>query len=162
MVVRALAPVLVLSLVALASLLALGLAPGLALALGLAEKYSLSALRALSQAWRDQDLRPLLSPCHARRRPLGLYLRRSRESRRPFSSTSLRLYVGGVARTAPTCGAKLARLQIELLQRMLFRESRTLYIRCRQNGANLQRVMIGSDESSDGVRAAHPGAVWAL
>ena len=162
MVVRALAPVLVLSLAALASLLALGLAPGFALALGLAEKYSLSALRALSQAWRDQDLRPLLSPCHARRRPLGLYLRRSRESRRPFSSTSLRLYVGGVARTAPTCGAKLARLQIELLQRMLFRESRTLYIRCRQNGANLQRVMIGSDESSDGVRAAHPGAVWAL
>ena len=88
-VVRALAPVLVLSLAALASLLALGLAPGLALALGLAEKYSLSALRALSQAWRDQDLRPLLSPCHARRRPLGLYLRRSRDSRRPSSSTSL-------------------------------------------------------------------------
>ena len=160
-VVRALAPVLVLSLAALASLLALGLAlaPALELALG---QYSLSALRALSQAWRDQDLRPLLSPCHARRRPLGLYLRRSRESRRPFSSTSLRLYVGGVARTAPTCGAKLARLQIELLQRMLLRESRRLYIRCRQNGANLQRVMIGSDESSDGVRAAHPGAVWAL
>ena len=70
----------------------------------------------------------------------------------------------GVARTAPTCGAKLARLQIEMLQRMLFGESSTLYIRCRQNGANLQRVMIGS-KSSDGVWvlwAAHPGAVWAL
>ena len=86
LVVPVVAPV-VLSLAALASLLALGLAPGLALALGLAEKYSLSALRALSQAWRDQDLRPLLSPCHARRRPLGLYLRRSRKSRRPSSST---------------------------------------------------------------------------
>ena len=64
--------------------LALGLALALALGLALAE-YSLSALRALSQAWRDQDLRPLLSPCHARRRPLGLHLRRSRES--PSSST---------------------------------------------------------------------------
>ena len=80
-----LASLLVLSLAALASLLALGLAlaPALELALG---QYSLSALRALSQAWRDQDLRPLLSPCHARRRPLGLYLR-SRESRRPSAST---------------------------------------------------------------------------
>ena len=93
--VRALAPVVeplpALSLAALASLLALGLAPGLALALALAlvlalGQYSLSALRALSQAWRDQDLRPLLLPCHARRRPLGLYLR-SRESRRPSAST---------------------------------------------------------------------------
>ena len=80
------ASLLVFSLATLASLLALRLALGLALALALGE-YSLSALRALSQAWRDQDLRPLLSPCHARRRPLGLYLRRSRKSRRPSSST---------------------------------------------------------------------------
>ena len=83
---------LALALIALALALALvALALALALvALALAE-YSLSALRALSRAWRGQGLRPLLSPCHARRRPLGLYLRRSRlESRPPSSSTCQR------------------------------------------------------------------------
>ena len=92
----ALALALALALVALALKLKLALAL-IALALALARialalaEYSLSALRALSRAWRGQGLRPLLSPCHARRRPLGLYLRRSRlESRPPSSSTCQR------------------------------------------------------------------------
>ena len=92
----ALALALALALVALALALKLALAL-IALALALARialalaEYSLSALRALSRAWRGQGLRPLLSPCHARRRPLGLYLRRSRlESRPPSSSTCQR------------------------------------------------------------------------